>query len=231
MQKKVTIVGGHFGSGKTEFCLNLALTERETSESVAVIDLDIANPYFRSRERTTPFLERGIKIYGNFFDDEVTYEIPALNANVRGPLEDKSTVAIVDLGGDAVGAKVLVQYLSAIPEREVEFLFVVNKNRPQTATLDQLLFMIGEIQGVTGLKITGFVNNSHFLRETTPEDVYEGVVFCRQASEVTGIPLLVNCCAEELIPAFRALQSDEENQVRICPMRWIMRDAWLDQKL
>ena len=153
MSKRIMIAGGHYGSGKTEFCLNLAIELRKECDKVAVIDLDIANPYFRSREKIDAFKALGIQIYGNFFSEEVTLEIPALNSNVRAPLEDAETAAIVDLGGDPDGAKVIVQFLSAIADRDFEFLCVVNPNRPETGTVEKAILMMTRIEAWTTLKM------------------------------------------------------------------------------
>ncbi len=231
MSKKVYIIGGHYGSGKTEFCLNLALELRRTHSNVAVVDLDIANPYFRSREKIDSFAKQGIQIYGNFFEDEVTMEVPALNPNVRAPLEDPETIAIVDLGGDPDGAKVMVQFISAIGQTPYEFLCVVNANRPETGTVERAVRMMTLIEAWTTLKITGLVNNSHFLKETTVETVHDGIVFCHAITAQTKIPLQFNCCPERLVPALKASLSEEDKAVPILPVREIMRASWLDQVL
>lgn len=231
MSKKVYIVGGHYGSGKTEFCLNLALELRQAQAKVAVIDLDIANPYFRSREKIDSFAEQGIQIYGNFFKEEVTMEVPALNPNVRAPLEDPETTAIVDLGGDPDGAKVMVQFLSALERAPYEFLCVVNANRPETGTVEKAIRMMTLIEAWTTLRITGLVNNSHFLKETTVDTVRDGITFCRAVMAQTDVPLQFNCCPERLVPALKAALSEEDLAVPILPVREIMRATWLDQAL
>lgn len=232
MSKRIMIAGGHYGSGKTEFCLNLAIELRKECDKVAVIDLDIANPYFRSREKIDAFKALGIQIYGNFFSEEVTLEIPALNSNVRAPLEDAETAAIVDLGGDPDGAKVIVQFLSAIADRDFEFLCVVNPNRPETGTVEKVILMMTRIEAWTTLKITGLVNNAHFLKETTPDNCMDGAFFCSEIAARTGIPLRFNCCPERILPAFRAsLSGGVFEKVPILPVREIMRASWLDQRL
>lgn len=231
MSKKVYIVGGHYGSGKTEFCLNLALELRRTHAKVAVIDLDIANPYFRSREKIDIFAEHGIQIYGNFFKEEVTMEVPALNPNVRAPLEDAETVAVVDLGGDPDGAKVMVQFLSSIERTPYNFLCVVNANRPETGTVEKAIRMMTLIEAWTTLKFTGLVNNSHFLKETRIETVLDGIAFCHAITSQTAVPLQFNCCPERLVPELKASLSKEDLAVQILPIREIMRASWLDQAL
>ena len=231
MDQKVFIIGGHYGSGKTEVSLNLALENRAERTKVALIDLDIANPYFRSREKTEEFSKYGIDIFGNFFRDEVTLEIPALAANVRTPLEDPETVSIVDLGGDGSGAKVLVQFMRAIENRDFEFYCVINRNRPETDSPEKAIAMISEIEAAAGLKISGLVNNSHFLTETSADDIVAGVVFCREIEKRNGIPLRMNCCPERLTDDFSAKLSGADRSVPVLPIRMIMRDAWLDQTL
>ena len=144
----------------------------------------------------------------------------SLNSNVRAPLEDSETAAIVDLGGDPDGAKVIVQFLSAIADRDFEFLCVVNPNRPETGTVEKAILMMTRIEAWTTLKITGLVNNAHFLKETTPDNCMDGAFFCSEIAARTGIPLRFNCCPERILPAFRLLRSEERRVGKECRSRW-----------
>lgn len=231
MGNNVFIIGGHYGSGKTEVSLNLALEYRAKGAKAAVVDLDIANPYFRSREKINRFTRYGIQIFGNFYDYDVTLEIPALAANVRAPLEDPETITIVDLGGDGSGAKVLIQFLGALKNRDVEFYSVINRNRPHTNTPEKAIAIIRELESSTQLRVNGLINNTHFVTETSVEDLVAGVFFCREIERRCGIPLRLNCCPERLRNDFFARLSDSDRSIPMLPVRMVMRDTWLDQNL
>ena len=227
--KRIVIVTGHYGSGKTEFSVSLAMmmaADREKSwERLAVIDLDIANPYFRSRERREMLENEGISVYGSLYKTEVTAELPALGATVRAPLEDKGCRAIVDAGGNDSGALVLNQFGKYFVPEETTHLTVINANRPETRSLEGALEHINAIETVTKLRVDAIVNNCHLLMETTADTVIKGRTLCKEISEATGKPLLCSCYPEKLVNA-EELPDFIENPF---PLGLYMRPTWLDK--
>ena len=220
-----TIVTGHYGSGKTEFSISLAmLIASEQSKKLAVVDLDIINPYFRSRERREMLEKAGISIYGSHYKHEITAELPALGANARAPLEDKDCFTIIDAGGNDSGALVLNQFTKYFTDSDTTALAVVNANRPDTQTLEGTLKHISAIENTTGLKITMLVNNTHLLRETTPETIIKGYGLCKRIQEETGRELLCSCYPDGII------QPEELHDISggLMPMGLYMRPKWLD---
>ena len=148
--RRILVVTGHYGSGKTEFCVSLALRLAEKGFGpygrLALVDLDIANPYFRSRERKQLLEAAGVRVYGNAYAHEITAELPALGADIRAPLEDADCRVIVDVGGNDSGALVLNQFMGYLGPEDALFLTVVNANRPETRDLEGALAHIEAIQ-------------------------------------------------------------------------------------
>ena len=219
------ILTGHYGSGKTEFAVSLALLlAARKAGKLSIVDLDIVNPYFRSRERRELLEEAGIPVYGSAFEKESTAELPALSANIRTPLEDSGCRVIVDAGGNDSGALVLNQFSKYFTDNETTVLAVVNANRPDTCDLDGALAHITAIEKATGLTVTGIVNNCHLLRETTADVIIKGNTLCRKVCETTGKKLLCDCYPEGLV------NPDELSGIsgNLMPMGLYMRPAWLD---
>lgn len=229
--KRVTVIAGHYGSGKTEFAVNLALGLKEKidrekrCEKVALLDMDIANPYFRSRERQKMLEEKGIEIIYNTFGFDITEDLPAITAAVRGPLENKDYHVVVDVGGNDSGARILKQFGKYLVGDDVELLCVLNGNRMETDTVDGMLEHLESIEVETGLKFDGIINNTHMLTETTAEDVVKGYQLCSEVADKLGIPVAVNTCREDLLEDLKALM-DMEN---VYPIKLYMRPSWLDR--
>lgn len=229
--KRVTVIAGHYGSGKTEFAVNLALGLKEKIDSekrcekVALLDMDIANPYFRSRERQKMLEEQGIEVIYNTFGFDITEDLPAITAAVRGPLENKDYHVVVDVGGNDSGARILKQFGKYLVGDDVELLCVLNGNRMETDTIEGMLEHLESIEVETGLKFDGIINNTHMLTETTAEDVIKGYQLCSEVSDKLGIPIAVNTCREDLLEDLKALM-DMEN---VYPIKLYMRPSWLDK--
>ena len=137
--KRITLIVGHFGSGKTEFSMNLVMDLRKKYDKVAILDMDIANPYFRSRERQTVLEREGIAIHYNSFGYDITEDLPAISATLRAPLENKDYITVVDVGGNDSGARVLNQFKKYFEGDDCEMLCVLNGNRPETETTEGMI--------------------------------------------------------------------------------------------
>ena len=161
LEKRIIAVTGHYGSGKTEFSVSLAnlLAKEEDREypRLALVDLDIANPYFRSRERKEQLEAQGIRVIGSAYDCEITAELPALSAAARGPLEDEGCRVIVDFGGNDAGALVLHQFRKYFQMDQHLMLAVVNASRAETRTIDGAMEHLAAIEYATGLPLDGLI--------------------------------------------------------------------------
>jgi hypothetical protein len=222
--KRKIIITGHYGSGKTEFAISLAMRIVANHDRCALVDLDVVNPYFRSRERRDLLESSGISVYGSVFEKEITAELPALGASIRTPLEDKTCRAIIDAGGNDTGALILNQFTKYFKDDETTVLAIVNANRPDTSDLTGALEHITAIEAITGLTVSEIVNNCHLLRETTAETVKKGHELCQRICEATGKHLLCDCYPEELVdPAELSGLSGN-----LMPLGLYMRPTWLD---
>jgi len=185
-------VVGHFGSGKTEFAVNLALRLREEREQVALADLDVVDPYFRSRECAPLLREKGIRLISsaNTCRDA---DLPSMPAEVNVLLDNPSLTGVLDIGGDPSGARVLARYRRRIGESSAALLCVINANRPLSDTADKCIDYIRRIETACGMGVTALVNNTHCCHLTEVEDVLAGAEMAREVSEKTGIPILCHC--------------------------------------
>lgn len=231
--KRITLIVGHYGSGKTEFSINLAVDMKKKYEKVALIDLDIANPYFRSRERQTQLEKLGVDMYYNSYGYDITEDLPAISAGIRMPLENKEYITIADVGGDDSGARVLNQfrkYFTGENDGKWDMYCVINANRPETSNAQGAYTHIDRIQNETGLEITGLVNNTHLLRETGVEEIIKGYEICKEISEKTAVPLICNTCVRELLAALEATKIKRNlKELNIYPIDLYMRPTWLDR--
>lgn len=226
--KRIRVIVGHYGSGKTEFSVNYALNLAEQGKKTALVDLDIANPYFRSRERQQLLEKRGIRVYSNVFGYDITADLPAITACAKAPLEDASGEVVIDAGGNDSGARILIQFDKYLQGGDCDLLCVVNANRPETASVQGALEHIAKIEKETDLKITGLVNNTHLLMETKAEDVIKGYRLCRELSEKRNIPLKYNCCTERVMEDIKEKAEGFQDFI-IFPMKLYMRERWLDR--
>lgn len=220
--KRIRIIIGHYGSGKTEFSLNYALKLNELGKKVAIADLDVVNLYFRSREKASLLEEKGIKIIGASIKGNAL-DLPAISGEVLTPLQDKSYDTILDVGGDPAGARALGRYHEYFVEGQYDMFFVLNLNRPETGTVQKALEFIRQIEDTSRAKVTGIINNTHLLKSTTIEDVLKGYELSLELSELTSIPLKYNVVLEELAPLL------PNNLVgELFPIKLYMREEWMN---
>lgn len=214
---RLTLVTGHYGTGKTEFSVNLALALAEAGERTALADLDIVNPYFRSRERRELLEAAGVRLIATS-QALADADVPALPAELHAVLEDRTVRGVLDIGGDPSGARVLARYRPRIVKEDYRLLYVVNAARPEVRTAERSAEVLRAIETVTGLACTGLVNNTHLCGETTAEDIREGAALAEEVSRLTGIP--VACHAAEA--RFREALKDLDP----FPMEIRMKKPW-----
>ena len=227
--RRMIVIAGHYGSGKTELAVSLAMelaqSQARRYPRLAIVDLDVANPYFRSRERMDILESHGVSVYGDTFHSTgATAELPALTAALRAPLEDEGCQTIVDLGGNDAGARVLRQFEKYFSGSDHELWAVVNFRRYETLTVDSSMEHVLSIQNELRMPVTGLVNNTHLLRETTGDIIREGYEKARALSQNMQIPLLFTCYPAGIIQP-EALKG-------ITPLRPLglyMRPAYLDK--
>lgn len=214
---RLTIVTGHYGTGKTEFSVNLALALAKEHPKVTLADLDIVNPYFRSRERKTLLEEAGVTLISSS-QACADADVPSLPPQLLGLLDDRSRRGVLDIGGDPTGARVLARFRPRIEKEDYQLLFVLNANRPEVRERDDAIRYLRSIEAVTGLRCTGIVNNTHLCGETTAEDIRKGALLAAAVSEETGIPVLCHTALETL--------AGELEDLPLFPIRIYMKKPW-----
>ena len=189
-KKRVTLFAGHYGSGKTNLAVNYALMRRCEGNEVTIADLDIVNPYFRTKDSKTELAAAGIRVISSIYANS-NLDIPALPTEIYGCIEDKSSLAVLDIGGDDRGAYALGRYAPQIlEENDYENIFVVNFYRPLTKTAQEAFDVMREIEYVCGIPFTGIINNSNIGWDTSPEDVLETEDRTNNLCSISKLPLL-----------------------------------------
>ena len=190
--KRLTLFAGHYGSGKTNIAVNYALYLRALGLPVTVADLDIVNPYFRTKDSAELLQKAGIELISSPFANS-NLDVPAMPPEVYRLVADKSRYGVLDIGGDDRGALALGRYVPEIREdNDYEMLFVINKSRPLTRDVDGTLEVMAEIEEACALPFTAIVNNTNLGEETTAATVEKGVAVCKALSAKTGIPFIGN---------------------------------------
>lgn len=194
---RLTVITGHYGTGKTEFSVNLALALAAEGQPVALADLDIVNPYFRCRERRPLLEEAGIRLIASS-QACTDADVPALPAELRSILDSRAVRGVLDVGGNPSGARVLARYRPLLLREDVQVLYIVNANRPEVRTPQRAAEYLRGIEAVTGLPCTGLVNNTHLCGETVPEDIRRGAALAEEVSRMTGVPVVCHTAEARL---------------------------------
>lgn len=213
--KKRIVVVGHYGSGKTEVALNLAFKLKETGEKVTIIDLDIVNPYFRTKDAEKELMEAGIEIIAPVYAN-TNVDVPALPPNIYAAFEKEGYV-IFDVGGDDDGATVLGRFKPQFDLAEYDMLGVVNTKRPLTTTKEEIIESLTAIERVSRLKFTGIINNTNISVETTPEIVNSGTRICADAAKEMGTNLKFVSALSEMADE---VEADEVFPIKIRLKKW-----------
>ena len=198
INKRVLLLCGHYGSGKTNIAVNLAQQIKREYPTVTLADLDIVNPYFRSKDSADELEAAGIRlICSNYANSNV--DIPALPPDLYALTDDRRMRAIIDVGGDDRGALVLGRLAPAIlAENDYEMLMVINCYRPLTRDAASTVEVMREIEAAGGIRFTALVNNSNLGVETTAEDVLASMRYAEEVSAISGLPVVMTAADEKL---------------------------------
>lgn len=194
--KRLTLFAGHYGSGKTNIAVNYAIAMAKEGKPVCIADLDIVNPYFRTKDSAAQLAEAGVKLISPWFANS-NVDLPALPAEAYRLVQDQSVYGVMDIGGDDRGAYALGRYVPSIrAENDYRMIFVANCYRPLTATAQEALEVMGEIEAACGLKFTDIINNSNLGAETTPQTVLESLEYIQELSQLSGLPVFAHTAEE-----------------------------------
>lgn len=196
--KRITILTGHYGSGKTSIAVQYALRLREAGKMVSICDLDIVNPYFRSTDHRAELEAAGVRLVTSQFAGS-NLDIPALPKELYGAIADSSGYAVLDVGGDDRGAVALGRYVpDIVGEGNYEMLFVANFYRPLTKTAEDALRVLREVEAACGMHATALVNNSNLGGETTAEDVLGTLDRMERFSKLAALPIAFTSVSKRL---------------------------------
>ena len=213
--KGVIIIVGNYGSGKTEVSINLAVYRHAQGIEVKIGDLDLVNPYFRTREVKTQLAELGIEVVTPP-KQYLQADLPILSPKISGMIRKPSELTILDAGGDDVGATVLASLAESMADRQIAIFQVVNPYRPYTDTIAGCEKIRAAIEKAGKIKITGLIGNANLIDQTTIEDIYKGYDFVREYAVKSQLPL-------EFITVSRKFYSRVDNDLIDCPVLPITR--------
>lgn len=189
---------GHYGSGKTNIAVNYALFLAREGKRTAIADLDIVNPYFRTKDSAQELAAAGIDLISPKFANS-NVDLPALPAEAYRLVEDKSLYAVMDIGGDDRGAYALGRYTPfLLEEGNYRMAFVANPCRPLTRTPEEALEVMREIEAAGGLPFTCIVNNANLAHETTAQTVLDALPYMEKLSALSGLPLWMTTAEEHV---------------------------------
>ena len=198
--KRVTLFAGHYGSGKTNIAVNFALHLAGEGKAVTLADMDIVNPYYRSKDSAQELEAAGVKVIASAYAN-TNVDVPALPQEMYSVTEDTSRYAVLDVGGDDRGALALGRYAPAIlKENDYHMIYVFNASRPLSRTAEMALEIMGEIEAAGGIPFTAIVNNTNLGRDTDWETVAASREEAEKLSQISGLPLLFTAVEESVLP-------------------------------
>lgn len=192
LNKRISIFTGHFGSGKSEVAVNYAMKLAQNNKKVAIVDLDIVNPFFRTADVKNQLEDKGITVITPVYAN-TNIDVPALSPDINRVFEEKEFKVVFDVGGEDLGARVLSRYNEEIIIDDYEMFCVVNIRRPMTNTPDKIEEMIRSIEYSSRLKISMLINNTNYLSASTIDLLQSGKEMIKKVSEKINIPIGITC--------------------------------------
>lgn len=218
LERRVTVVCGHYGTGKTNLSINLALDCARHGENVTLVDLDVVNPYFRSADYADVLTENGVRVVGPNFAN-TNLDTPSLPGAVRNVIAEGSRV-IVDVGGDDAGATALGVYSRTLADADPDVIYVVNRYRSMTTHAEEAVQILREIEATSHLRATCVANNSHLKQDTSEDTVLDSMGFAEEVASASGLPL-------RFTTAPRSLDFSILNKIpNIYPVDVLVRAPW-----
>jgi len=186
--EKIVIICGHYGSGKTNFAVNLAMDLRRQGHAVTLTDMDIVNPYFRSSDHAEMLQSVGIKVISPVYAN-TNLDAPAIPASMYSAFETDG-YSIFDMGGDDAGATVMGQFIKNIKDKQYDMLYVINKTRSMIENEKEAQEMLLSIEKASRLKATYIVNNTHLKDYTDAKMIFESVSYAKKVSVLLKLDIL-----------------------------------------
>ena len=197
LTSRVNVICGHYGTGKTNLSINLAIECARSGESVTLIDLDVVNPYFRSADYSDVLTKEGVKVIGPNFAN-TNLDTPSLPGAISGAIEMGERV-IIDVGGDDAGATALGVYSRQVNESKPDVIYVINRYRSLTTTPAEAVGILREIESAARIRATGIINNSHLKSQTDARTVTDSIPFAEEVARMTGLPLMFSTAPRDVL--------------------------------
>jgi hypothetical protein len=194
---RVTIFAGHYGSGKTSIAVNYALWLKKSHQKVTIADLDIVNPYFRTKDSAQMLKRSGIKLISSDYANS-NVDIPAVPGEINAIFDERDAYAVIDVGGDDRGAYALGRYYEQLHRTDAAAYIVVNMYRPLSRDAEATISIKYEIEAAARIKFSGIINNSNLGNATTASDVMNSLPYAEQISERTGLPVVMTTVQRSL---------------------------------
>lgn len=225
----VLVITGHYGVGKTNLALNLALDAAARGLEVTVVDLDVVNPFFRSSDYRALLDEAGVRTIAPVFAG-TNLDGPSLSGTILPAIEQaragEGRLLIVDAGGDDVGATALGRFAPAIARAPYALLYVVNRCRNLTQQPAEAVSVLREIEAKARLRATAVVNNTHLKQETDEGTIALGVPFARAVADELGLPLACTTVPARLADRESALTGPNGGPQTLYPVQVYVRTPW-----
>lgn len=223
MSRRITIVGGAFGSGKTEFALGYALklVNDQPNQKVGLVDLDIVNPYFRSRDLAEKLQPLGLDVISTALGMEHA-DLPALSPRIYAFLQNRAAQVVFDVGGDPAGSRALGRFEQYFDSEEYDFWLVMNPFRPDTSNIEKATTMITALQTASKLQATGIITNINLGLETTLSDWQLGQEFIQKIAKTAKLPVVYDAVTKFFYQNHR----DFLNNYPVFPLELQMRTPW-----
>lgn len=191
----ITVILGHYGSGKTQIAVNLALDIASKQKKVILADLDIVNPYFRTSDNEELLKSRGVRLIASQYAGS-NADLPSMPPAAQAVFDNPDVYSVLDVGGDDRGALALGRYAGKLNEAAI--WLVINRFRPQTANIDSTLEIMREIEAAAHVKVNGLINNSNLGAETTTQDVISSADYAEAVSEACSVPVVMTTVCDRL---------------------------------
>lgn len=216
---RLTVLVGHFGSGKTEVAVNIAMELGKRGYVFSLADLDVVDPYFRSRDRKDILEQAGGRLIASS-QAHMDADLPSMPPDVSVLFDNLDMYGVLDIGGDPSGARVLARYRQQLKNCQARVLCVVNGNRPLSDTPEKAAAYIERIEKAAGMSIDGLINNTHCCQLTELNDIRAGAALTEDVSACTGIPVICHA-----VPEWLAVQASEFIHP-VFPMKLYMKKPW-----
>lgn len=212
--KRINIITGHYGSGKTEIAINTALKLKEKHDNVVICDMDIVNPYFRTNDARSFLEEKGIRVISPDYAS-TNIDIPVLPGDILSVFTDKSCYAVLDLGGDDDGAVALGQFFRYLKDEDYDMFFVLNALRPDTSNIEDIKILAANIEYISRVKITGIINNTNLSYLSEEKHLRESLDFAEEAAKALGVDVRYITGTKQMLSCLEGKNKEKAMEIEL----------------